>query len=465
MSYNDGQTQSTTRSVVDPALKEKFEVEGEIGRNDTIDQYSKLQGLVNDAIRRGTMDRETTEGQRQQILDRYTQGLDQVGKARFMDALLNNIGKIASGIAGLNTGTPVAKYYKYEGPNIDGMAQDLGARYRAEMEDLKGKDADRRGETDRRIELQKMILEYARDLPKDRQNAILQMLNLTKGQETTGTQNQVQSDSPYKVGMKIDELDRAEEQNRLNREAALQSDLLRIQGNVASQAIHGAGGAGNPKVTEGASVTQSDTATYDPKVIRETKEAAEGIALVIQDMPGLLPGLRKIYTEAKTPEAKNRAMEEMYRYARSELSKYRNRIIVLNPELAERALQGISMMGTAWKAGQLTTPEAYLDFMTAVVSPEIKPGGVQADVSIGGKREITDREDIKRQRTAPVTQSTPTPKPAPAPTPAPPADEVRKIQMETLAELERELPNVSDEEKILFQEKIDELKRKLNIKE
>lgn len=213
METQDTETMSTqTTGVVDQELLEKAKggLDSSTARQEKA--LSDLERTINEQRGVDEEARGALATQRQGLLERYTQGLDDVAKARFMDTLVKNVGKIVAGGVGLGKGIDVASNYKYEGADTEGMRKDVDSAYAANLANLEAQEKERKGVSDKEFEMRKQLLDATIKLPTAQQAMIMDILNLQKLVTQKGETAQNLGWSDAKMDLYLEEIARKAEE-------------------------------------------------------------------------------------------------------------------------------------------------------------------------------------------------------------------------------------------------------------
>lgn len=208
MERKEGTTESTrTSGVKNKGLL--LQAEGEL--YDTKYRQEKALRELEDLVetQKGTDERQRGKfaQDRQDLLAKYTQGLDDTAKARFIDTLVKNVGKIVAGGVGLHKGLDVASGYKYEGADTAGMRQDVEGAYKAGVEELEAREKERKGVADKEFERRQALLKGYGDVAQGHHQRVMDVLALEKEVKDSGMSSEVMSWPSDRVQREIELLD------------------------------------------------------------------------------------------------------------------------------------------------------------------------------------------------------------------------------------------------------------------
>jgi hypothetical protein len=288
-------TSSLQEPIVDKEKLAEAEAAGKTGEEETQRRYQEYLAEIGN-IGKNTPEQDALKQEKRDALSRYTQGLDRGERSKFIDAIANNLGKIAGGVAGFATGTPVGKYYEYAPSGIGDMqAQNAEKKFAAESGDISSREKDIKEQQALKLAGREKTINMAMSLNKDGQDRLFRILDLTKKIQTSGGTEGVDFISPEKIGFELDKLDNAERIKKMDLQAeALEKNLARLNqndqnrlGRESAERIADKKLAAGPE--GGTTTSEEDTG------LRKGFEAARSYGAAYQ---GKLTG-NSIYAEAK----------------------------------------------------------------------------------------------------------------------------------------------------------------------
>jgi hypothetical protein len=191
------------RHDIDPGYQGQFDsLLGEMA-SDKERGYGNILGAITRSFAQGKEDAGTFKGDRDKLLDSYTQGMDKIDRRKFIDAIAGNLGKVISGGIGLGAiPTPgvsasaplnVAKYYDYKPYDPTGDRAAEKDRYDVGLSIQKEKEASRKEGRESEVKAYEMLEKYRGEMTDKQMAKVMEMLNLTKQAVNLGFENETNS--------------------------------------------------------------------------------------------------------------------------------------------------------------------------------------------------------------------------------------------------------------------------------
>lgn len=263
--WTEGQTEQVSQSEVDPMLKGRYLDSLDAQEEETGARYQDLVRQMDEQKGRDAEAQAKLNADRQALLENYTAGLDGVGKARFMDTLINNIGKIVAGGVGLQQGVDVAKHYKYQGPDLEAERKDVQDVYGANLKNLEDQEKARRESRDEDFARRKTLLDMAIKVPEALQNKLATLMEMEKRVVNSGNNANYKFLGPSQLQWMIQEQDWKTLEAELNRQLERARIAASIRNtDVRSSADVRAAGA-KQTATEGTKEGKQTEVTINPE--------------------------------------------------------------------------------------------------------------------------------------------------------------------------------------------------------
>jgi hypothetical protein len=406
-------TESVQTPILNPELVESYKDSMERGQDKVGTQYDELLRQADEQGGKDETERAKLAGQRQEVLTKYTQGLDEVGKARFMDSLIKNIGKIVAGGANLMTGVDVAKNYKYEGADTEGMRKDVGDTYAAQTKALDDTEKARKENADADFNRRRLVLNAAADISKTEQDGIAKLLEMEKGIKNTGTQTGYDFVSPEWMQwlMSIKDEKTRQEALRINLEYAKLAAGIYEKKIGAEAAVKA--GAGKQVAQQGAKTGEVFRRERKPENLNTISTALSNAS------PGMYPNLTK--TEAWGMVLKNNRPQDAAILLSEEIRRKANfHAARKNPDEAAKlamAADRIDLMAP------FLTDVKQLNNLSGTLDTLSQPGGPLAGIVYGTTETSSSENSQSNTTTVPGVRTSPT---APTRTPVPEQPAIEK---------------------------------------
>lgn len=283
-----GESKSTQETIVDPALYARARETAETGDVESKKRYGDLVKEV-EGLGVRTPEQEALKRERRDALSRYTQGLDRAERSKFIDVIAGNLGKLVSGGLGLQTGTPVGKYYEYTPSGIGEMqAATAEKKFGAETGDVASQEKDIKDQQRLRLEAKRTLGDVAMKLSTEGQQNLINLMNLTRKVETSGLTNEKEYQSPEQLAEKYKVLGMAQLEKQIDRDAKALDNLIELKWKTEQEELNRASRerAALLGATGRAAGGQTTTAKEDPALRKAFTEGLSYGATVLGNIQG-----------------------------------------------------------------------------------------------------------------------------------------------------------------------------------